>query len=78
MARVTVETVPAESGEEPASFVLLEKRFAVREVVDRWFGEEHAYFKVRTDDGVVYILRYSLGDAEWEMVVMDAAVPSLS
>jgi hypothetical protein len=67
-----VETVQGETGEEPAWFVVLEKRFQVREIVDRWFGEDHAYFKVKADDGVLYILRYSLVEAEWELVLMDA------
>jgi len=73
MPRIDVETIPGELGDEPASFVLLGKRFSVRELIDRWFGEDHAYFKVRGDDGVIYILRYALTEAEWEMVLMDAS-----
>jgi len=30
----------------------------VVEVVDRWYGEEHDYFKVLADDGRVYLIRW--------------------
>ena len=42
----------------------------VREVVeqlDSWEGEDHRYFRVRADDGSVYILRYDLNARRWRL-----------
>ena len=42
----------------------------VEEVLDQWYGPEHAFFKVRADDGKVYILRRetSIPDGGWVLV----------
>lgn len=34
------------------------RRIAVAEELDRWLDPGHRYFKVRGDDGDIYILRY--------------------
>jgi hypothetical protein len=42
----------------------------LREVVeqlDTWEGEDHRYFRVRADDGAVYILRYDLNADRWQL-----------
>jgi hypothetical protein len=38
-------------------------------VVDQWYCPEHAFFKLRADDGNIYILRHetSLPNEEWEL-----------
>jgi hypothetical protein len=35
-----------------------------------WYGPEHVFFKVRADDGRLYILRHepSVPDGEWKLV----------
>jgi hypothetical protein len=40
------------------------------EVFTQWYGPEHVFFKVGTDDGNVYILRHqtSVPDGEWDLV----------
>jgi hypothetical protein len=42
----------------------------VEEVLDRWYGPERLFFKVRADDGKIYILRRdtSVADGEWDLV----------
>ncbi len=42
----------------------------VREVLDQWYGPEHAFFKIRGDDGNLYILRHetSVPDGDWDLV----------
>ena len=55
------------SGERPRWFRLGEKRREVVEILDRWFGEDHDYFKVRADDGGVYILQYNRCEDGWEL-----------
>jgi hypothetical protein len=57
------------SDERPVSFSLKDRLLNVLEVVDGWKGEDHEYFKVRTDDGFVYILRHSLEDDCWDIAV---------
>jgi hypothetical protein len=48
------------------------RRIAVREVLDRWLGEDHAYFKVVGEDGVRYILRRDDHHDRWELILMEA------
>ncbi len=56
----------------PASFALRERIFTVRAVLDRWYGADHAYFKLIASDGNLYVIRHDLEDNEWEMVLMEA------
>lgn len=46
------------ANERPLCFVLKEQKLGVVDVVDRWYGEEHDYFKVLADDGKVYLIRW--------------------
>ena len=46
------------ANERPLYFVLDQKKLGVVDVVDRWYGEEHDYFKVFADDGKVYFIRW--------------------
>jgi hypothetical protein len=43
--------------ERPVRFHLDGREYLVEEVLDQWFGPEDAYYKVRADDGNLYILR---------------------
>ena len=54
--------------ERPVAFRLGERRIAVAEVVDRWYGEDHAYFKLAGEDGAVYIIRQDRCADAWELV----------
>lgn len=56
--------------ERPIAFWLGERRVAVREILDRWLGEDHAYFKIAGDDGVRYILRRDDRRDRWELIPM--------
>jgi hypothetical protein len=53
--------------EEPRAFDLGERHLEVIEIIDRWLAPDYRYFKVRADDGNVYILRHDEVAAEWEM-----------
>ena len=46
------------ANERPLYFVLDEKRLKVSEVLDRWYGPDHDYFKVIAEDGRVYLLKW--------------------
>ena len=43
------------------------KTFEVREVLDQWYGPGYECFKVRADDGNLYILRHNASDDLWTL-----------
>jgi hypothetical protein len=59
-------------GEAPRRFFLGERKVEVEEIVDRWLAPEHRYFKVRGDDGGIYILRHDMPADKWEMTLFDS------
>jgi hypothetical protein len=52
--------------ERPVRFQMNDRDFMVEEIVDQWSGSEDAFFKVRADDGNLYILRRRASAAEAE------------
>lgn len=58
--------------EEPRRFFLGEREVAVDTILDRWLDPAHRYFKVRGDDGGIYILRHDLDDERWELTLYDS------
>ena len=46
--------------ERPLRFRLGDRDYLVEEVLDQWYGPEDTYFKIRADDGNLYILRHRL------------------
>ena len=56
--------------EWPVRFRLDGHEYMVERVLDQWYGPEHAFFKVRADEGNVYILRHqtSVPDGERDLV----------
>ena len=67
--RVRVECYAGYRGEEtPRRFSFGERQVEVDEVVDRWLSPDHRYFKVRGDDGGVYVLRHDAVSGRWEMI----------
>ncbi len=65
---VSVETYDGHKGaERPIAFTWKERRIECQKILDRWYGEDHEYFKARGDDGRIYILRYDREDDVWEL-----------
>jgi len=56
--------------EEPRAFTLGERRFAVLEILDRWLDPEHRYFKVKVDDGRMFVLRHDTTSGQWELAAL--------
>ena len=56
------------ANERPLRFTLGDRTIAVADVLDRWYGERERYFRVRAEDGDVYVLKYSDADDAWELV----------
>jgi len=70
---VRVECYAGYRGEEtPRRFSLGERRIEVAEIIDRWLGPDHRYFKLRGDDGALYILRHDSETQGWDLVLFDA------
>jgi len=61
--------------EEPRAFTLGERRFGVVEILDRWLAPDHRYFKVKADDGCVYVLRHDTRAGEWELASLVGREP---
>ena len=47
----------AKADERPVRFHLGESLHIVEELLDQWYGPDDMFFKVRADDGNLYILR---------------------
>jgi hypothetical protein len=58
-----------EDDSPPAAFALGATEYRVEEILDRWFGTDSTFFKLRADDGNLYILRHnsSLRENPWTL-----------
>jgi len=57
--------------ERPVAFRLEDRRIAVGEILVRWYGEDHAYFKLTGEDGALYIIRQDRGSDTWELILTE-------
>ncbi len=64
------------SEETPRSFSLGDRRVEVAEILDRWRGEEHEYFKLAASDGNRYILRRDRVRDDWEITLFTSGTGS--
>jgi hypothetical protein len=53
--------------ERPVHFQLEDSDSMVDEVLETWCGPDDAFFKVRTDDSNLYILRRNVSGDEWNL-----------
>ena len=60
-------------GEEtPRWLTLGDRRVAVSEVIDCWLDPRHRYFKLRGDDGGIYLVRHDVAEDIWELTLFDS------
>jgi hypothetical protein len=72
---VRVECYAGHRAEEsPRRFFIGKRAIGVIEIIDRWLDPDHRYFKLRGDDGGIYILRYDLDTDAWEMTLFDSGM----
>lgn len=74
MMKVRVECYAGWKGEErPIRFWLDDRSRVVSEILERWYGPDDALFRVRAEDGIIYVLRHdtSVADGEWSLVAFD-------
>ena len=65
---VRVECYAGYRGEEtPRRFFLRSRKIEVVEIIDRWLDPDHRYFKLRGDDGDLYILRHGIPEGQWQL-----------
>ena len=70
--RVIVRTYSGyRADERPESLTIGSTTVRVREVLDRWYGPDHSYFKLACENGVTYVVRHDESEDEWELVVME-------
>jgi hypothetical protein len=58
--------------ESPRRFFLGQREIRVSEIIDRWLDPDYSYFKVRADDGDIYILRYDRIADTWQMTLFSS------
>jgi hypothetical protein len=69
---LSVDCYAGYRGEEtPRRLEIEGRRVEVIEVIDRWFGPDHRYFKVRGDDGAIRLLRHDDIDGRWELTTLE-------
>lgn len=72
-AAVRVECYAGHRAEEsPRRFFIGKREIKVVEIIDRWLDPAHSHFKVRGDDGGIYILRYDQDSDAWEMILFNS------
>ncbi len=54
--------------ERPAAFEWNGRVYEVEDVVDQWFGRADRFFKIRAQDGDLYILKLDEGTGQWDVV----------
>jgi len=66
------------ANERPIAFNYLNRRWEVKEIIDRWYegcikagGPTFAYFKVRTCDDETFLLRYNARFKTWALKICD-------
>jgi hypothetical protein len=71
--QIEVDCYAGHRGEEtPRSIRFRGRTVAAVEVIDRWLAPDHRYFKLRGDDGAIYIIRHDLASLEWELAFYNA------
>ena len=70
---VRVECYAGARGEEtPRCLYLGPRRIRVEAVLDQWLAPEHRYFRLRGEDGGVYVVRYDIAADRWELTLFDS------
>jgi hypothetical protein len=69
---LSVETYSGyKADERPVAFRLEGRRVAIREILDRRYGEDYADFKVTGEDTMVYLIRHDRSSDTWKLILME-------
>jgi hypothetical protein len=61
------------SDETPRAFFIGDRRIEVVEVLDRWLDPDHRSFKIRGENGNLYILRHDVPGEKWDLTLFRSA-----
>jgi hypothetical protein len=67
--------------EVPVRFRFDGREVEIVEIVDQWYGPDYCYFKIKGNDGNLYILRFDESRVAWELTMFQSpgvASPILS
>ena len=65
--RIQVECHAERANDGPSRFVLGEHTIEVDDLLDRWYGNDADYFRVRGRDGHLYVLKHLREPDHWEL-----------
>ena len=60
--------------ERPVAFQVCDRRYRIKEIVDRWYGAGEVFFKVEADDDNIYLLKYEEGQGCWDLIFYQNSV----
>lgn len=70
-SRLKVINVSCYSGykanERPIDFTVRGRKLMVEQIMDRWYGVDHSYFKVLANDQKIYLIRYDQDEDLWTL-----------
>ena len=67
---IQVECYAGYRGEQhPQRFALGQRMIEVKEIIDQWYGPDDRYFKLKGDDGGVYVLRNNEKSQCWKLTM---------
>jgi hypothetical protein len=55
------------ANERPVRFALEGRTYDVAEIESRWYSPDADFFRIRTSDGDLYLLRYERTDDAWTL-----------
>jgi len=56
------------ANERPLYLIVNDTRLEVKEILDRWYSEEHDFFQVLAGDGKVYLINWHRTRDIWTLV----------
>lgn len=71
--RIRVEPHPDDVAAPPRRLYLDGRRIDIAETIDRWYGPDYRYVKVKGLDGAVYILRFDETHDKWDLTMFVSA-----
>jgi hypothetical protein len=60
--------------QRPLRFTLGGRAYTVEEIEDQWYSPDAMYFRVRADDGNLYILRHDEAEDLWTLGAFRAGI----
>jgi hypothetical protein len=71
--RIEVESDTGDSGIRKPRCIRLNRRvIEIVETIDQWPGRDYHYFKVKGDDGNLYIIRLDEAHHDWELTMFQS------